>query len=380
MDPETAAAFKRIREADPSNTRCLECGAMDPLWCALSYGAFVCLNCSGQHRQDVLGVHLSFVRSSTMDAWQPHQLKLMEVGGNGKCKSFFEEYGVWDLPFKERYASKAAAYYRSLLRAAADSSLSPPPPLSREEAAEPEAALADNSSSSFDYSSSVPVRALGSQHDAVQQQQEEGLFATLQQQAAAASAAAAAAAATVSSNSGAAIDTALQSVSSFVSGAKEYTAKTLEAAGETAFVEKAKGGFQSGSEWLAQQGKKLSTTWGEGGEGDSSSPRSASGLSSSSSSQHQQDDPQRSGTGMLQSMMSTAKSLTSRSLSNVSQVVRSGSSGAAADGGVFERAREGLSSLTAAATGWLQPTEVPPPAFGGQDGVGPKAEEPEKFL
>lgn len=39
-----------------------------------------------------LGVHLSFVRSSTMDAWQPQQLKLMEVGGNTKCKNFFIEY------------------------------------------------------------------------------------------------------------------------------------------------------------------------------------------------------------------------------------------------------------------------------------------------
>nr|AET50554.1 hypothetical protein [Eimeria tenella] len=118
MDPDTAAAFQRLKEADPSNKRCLECDAPEPQWCALSYGAFVCLNCSGLHRG--LGVHLSFVRSSTMDAWQPQQLKLMECGGNSKCKNFFVEYGVWDLPFKERYATKAAAYYRALLRSSAE--------------------------------------------------------------------------------------------------------------------------------------------------------------------------------------------------------------------------------------------------------------------
>ncbi|KAL8441270.1 hypothetical protein Emag_007311 [Eimeria magna] len=178
-----------------------------------------------------------------MDAWQPQQLKLMEVGGNAKCRNFFQEYGVWALPFKERYASKAAAYYRGLLRATADSSVPAPPLIRREEAAEPEAGPADSANSSFDSSVSPPIRALGSRQH--QQQQDESLLATLQQQAAAASAAAAAAAASVSSNGGAAIDTALQSVSSFVSGAKEYTAKTLEAAGETGLVEKAKGGIQS---------------------------------------------------------------------------------------------------------------------------------------
>ncbi|KAL8428658.1 hypothetical protein ACSSS7_007085 [Eimeria intestinalis] len=180
-----------------------------------------------------------------MDAWQPQQLRLMEVGGNAKCKNFFEEYGVWTLPFKERYASKAAAYYRGLLRAAADSSVPAPSLLCREQAAEPEAGPADSANSSFESSVSPPIKALGSQQQQQRQQQDESLLATLQQQAAAASAAAAAAAASVSSNGGAAIDTALQSVSSFVSGAREYTAKTLEAAGETGIVEKAKGGFQS---------------------------------------------------------------------------------------------------------------------------------------
>ncbi|CDI86630.1 ARF1-directed GTPase-activating protein, putative [Eimeria praecox] len=344
MDPDTVAVFQRLKEDDPNTP--------EPQWCALSYGAFVCLHCSGLHRG--LGVHLSFVRSSTMDAWQPQQLKLMECGGNAKCKNFFMEYGVWDMPLKERYATKAAAYYRALLRSAADSSVAAPPPLDRAAAAEPDAAAA--ASPSFSPLSSI--RSLGSRPMDQQQQQqqqqdttkeEDGFMASLQQQAAAASAAAAAAAATVSSTGGAAIDTALQSVSSFVSGAKEYTTKTIEAAGESSILEKAKGGFQTGSEWIAQQSKKLSTTF-TGGEGSSSSPSSSPG-GEQQQQQQQQEEPQRGSSGVLQSM----RELTRRSISNVAQVVRSGSSSsnsssntspAAAEGGsVLDKARESLSSV-----------------------------------
>ncbi|CDJ38247.1 ARF1-directed GTPase-activating protein, putative [Eimeria tenella] len=380
MDPDTAAAFQRLKEADPSNKRCLECDAPEPQWCALSYGAFVCLNCSGLHRG--LGVHLSFVRSSTMDAWQPQQLKLMECGGNSKCKNFFVEYGVWDLPFKERYATKAAAYYRALLRSSAEPSVAAPPPLQREEAAQPDAAAA----ASPPYSSSNSIRSLGSGIGNPQQQQEqqdsekeeEGFIASLQQQAAAASAAAAAAAATVSSTGGAALGTAFQNVSSFVSGAKEYTAKTIEAAGESGIIEKAKGGLQSGSEWIAQQGKKLSSTFTGGDEEETSSsasPPSKEHEQEEQQQQQQEPEPQRSSSGVLQSM----RDLTRRSLSNVSQVVRSGSNSAEGNN-VLDKARESLSYLTNVATGWLQPAEVPPPECGAADGVETAADSPEKFL
>ena len=38
-----------------------------------------------------LGVHLSFVRSVTMDKWKESELAKMKAGGNANMKSFLED-------------------------------------------------------------------------------------------------------------------------------------------------------------------------------------------------------------------------------------------------------------------------------------------------
>lgn len=65
-----------------------------------------------------------------MDAWNPDQLKRMQLGGNGKLNSFLSQYGVdKHVEIKEKYNSKAAEFYREKLRADVDGrSYTPPPP------------------------------------------------------------------------------------------------------------------------------------------------------------------------------------------------------------------------------------------------------------
>lgn len=113
---EKNAQFRRLKNV-VENMTCFDCPNTRPTWASVTYGTFLCLDCSATHRS--MGVHLTFVRSCDLDEWTQGQIDAMRLGGNGNARAYFRKHGFTDLyggKTDKKYKSKAAVSYRAELK------------------------------------------------------------------------------------------------------------------------------------------------------------------------------------------------------------------------------------------------------------------------
>ncbi|XP_068606860.1 arf-GAP with dual PH domain-containing protein 1 [Brachionichthys hirsutus] len=86
VNDRAARTLKDIMQI-PGNDVCADCGAPDPGWGSCSLGVFVCLECSGIHRNIP---DISTVKSLNLSHWEDRELQFMAENGNKVTKTRYE--------------------------------------------------------------------------------------------------------------------------------------------------------------------------------------------------------------------------------------------------------------------------------------------------
>lgn len=113
-----------------------------------------------------------------MDAWNPDQLKRMQLGGNGACNAFLGKYGVTKhTDIREKYNSQAAEFYREKIKAELNGqAYTPPSPAEARAAAPPRPPLPSSASGTLrrgeGSSGNVASRGMGAGWDSWDEPQE----------------------------------------------------------------------------------------------------------------------------------------------------------------------------------------------------------------
>jgi hypothetical protein len=71
----------------PYNKKCADCGGFSH-WASINIGCFICMRCAGIHRS--IGVHITKIRSLTLDTWNREQYDFMKKMGNIEVNMVYE--------------------------------------------------------------------------------------------------------------------------------------------------------------------------------------------------------------------------------------------------------------------------------------------------
>ncbi|XP_061495050.1 arf-GAP with dual PH domain-containing protein 1-like [Rhineura floridana] len=87
-DSRTVKGLKEVWSRE-ENTLCADCGKPDPDWASYTLGVFLCLSCSGIHRNIP---DISKIKSLKVDHWDEDEVQFLMQQGNAVAKATYEAH------------------------------------------------------------------------------------------------------------------------------------------------------------------------------------------------------------------------------------------------------------------------------------------------